>query len=124
MEALAILKRGELAAPDLIVSECANILWKKWRRDELSKDEALMAARVLEQAEIELIASRTLLAAATALAIEIDHPAYDCLYLALALERGANFITADDRLIRKLAQQKPERLAKLAIPLMTTEASE
>lgn len=122
-QAIIILKRGGLAAPDLIVSECANILWKKWRRDELTKDEALMAARLLEQAEMELTASRTLLAASTALAIEIDHPAYDCLYLALALERGAKFITADDRLIRKLAQQKSERLAQLAIPLLTAETT-
>ncbi len=117
IEALVILKRGGLLAPELIVSECANILWKKWRRDELSKDEALMAARLLEQAEMELVPSRTLLAASAALAIEINHPAYDCLYLALAIERGAKFITADDRLIRKLAQQKSSQLAQLAIPL-------
>ncbi len=116
-EAVTVLKRGGLIAPGLIISECANILWKKQRRGELTKDEALMAARLLEQAELELVPTRTLLASATALAIEIDHPAYDCLYLALALERGRHFITADERLIRKLAQQKSKRLSGLALSL-------
>jgi len=120
VEAVAVLNRGGLIAPDLIIPECANILWKKQRRGELSRDEAHMAARLLEQAELELVPTRILLAAATGLAIEIDHPAYDCLYLALALERSCHFITADERLIRKLAQQKSKPLSGLAISL--TEA--
>lgn len=46
---------------------------------------------------------------ATELAIELDHPACDCLYLALALEKRWTFVTADDRLLRKIAQQEAER---------------
>lgn len=30
----------------------------------------------------------------------LDHPIYDCLYLALALDRGAALATADRRFIR------------------------
>ena len=41
---------------------------------------------------------------AARLAIELDHPAYDCIYLALALERGVPFVTADQRLLRRAAQ--------------------
>jgi predicted nucleic acid-binding protein len=32
-------------APDLLVAECANILWKKAQRGELSHEEADLAAR-------------------------------------------------------------------------------
>ena len=32
-----LLRRDSLAAPDLLVPECANILWKKVRRKELSE---------------------------------------------------------------------------------------
>ncbi len=39
--ALALRQKARLMAPDLIVAECANILWKKVQRKELSKDEAL-----------------------------------------------------------------------------------
>jgi predicted nucleic acid-binding protein len=45
--ALSLRKRARLIAPDLLISECANILWKKVRRRELSKDEAILAARLL-----------------------------------------------------------------------------
>ena len=31
------LRRHRLAAPDLLVAECANILWKKVRRNELER---------------------------------------------------------------------------------------
>ena len=68
-------------APELLVAECATILWKKVRRKELSRDAALLAARLLQGAEIELVPTRSLLEAATRLAIELEHPAYDCLYL-------------------------------------------
>lgn len=55
-----------LAAPDLINAECANILWKKARRGELSADEARFAGRLIANADIELIPTRSLLEAALA----------------------------------------------------------
>ena len=41
-EALA-LRNQPLAAPDLLIAECANILWKKVRRRKLSGQEAEFA---------------------------------------------------------------------------------
>jgi hypothetical protein len=35
---------------DEMYAECANILWKKVQRDELLKEEALLAARLLQGA--------------------------------------------------------------------------
>ena len=54
-EALALRQKAKLIAPELLVAECANILWKKVQRDELLKEEALLAARLLQGAEIELL---------------------------------------------------------------------
>ena len=34
-EALDLRQKGRLIAPELLVAECANILWKKVERDEL-----------------------------------------------------------------------------------------
>ena len=101
-EALALRRRASLIAPELLVAECANILWKKTRRRELTSEEAFLSARLLQAAEIELRPTRSLLEPATRLAIELDHPAYDCLYLALAIECACQFVTADERLVRKL----------------------
>ena len=49
-EAVELLGRGGLVAPDLLFAECANILWKKVRNGELQKSEALIAARLIEVA--------------------------------------------------------------------------
>ena len=102
-EALTLRRRAKLIAPELLTAECANILWKKVQRDELSKDEAFLAAQLLQAAEIELLPTRSLLETATRTAIELDHLAYDCLYLALAAERDCRFVTADERFLRKLS---------------------
>ncbi len=100
--ALAVLEKFSLSAPDLIISECANILWKKVRRGELVDDEAALAANLLQRADVEIVPTKSLMDVTIRLAVEIDHAAYDCVYLALALANGWSFVTADDRLRRKL----------------------
>ncbi len=77
---------------------------KKARKRELSRDEAVFAARLLQTADIELLPTRSLLETATRIAIELDHPAYDCLDIAVAVENGCQFVTADESLVRKLGQ--------------------
>jgi predicted nucleic acid-binding protein len=119
-EALALRQKAKLIAPELLVAECANILWKKVRRRELSKEEALFAARLLQGAEIELLPTRFLFEAATRMSLEINHPAYDCVYLALAVESDCQFVTADERFLRKLHQSRLGAYRDRAISL--TEA--
>ncbi len=97
----ALLLERRLMAPDLLSSECANILWKKVMLRELTAEEADLAARALEGAEVELVATRPYLAAAAAIAIELDHPAYDGIYLAVAEAMALPLVTADARLVAK-----------------------
>lgn len=120
-QALALRQQTKLIAPELLVAECANILWKKAARGELSKEEAILAAKLLQSAEVELLPMRSLFETATNLAIELDHPAYDCIYLALAVENDCPFVTADDRFLRKLGQGRRMALRHRAISL--TEAA-
>ncbi len=122
-EALALRQRDKLMAPELLVAECANILWKKVQRRELSGQEALLAARLLEGAEIELASTRSLLEAATRVAMDLNHPAYDCLYLALAIENDCRFVTADDGFRRKVAQRRRGQLRGRVISLAEAVAS-
>lgn len=120
-DALALRRRAQLIAPDLLIPECANILWKKVQRTELSPKEASLAARLLQGAEIELFPMRSLLEMATQLSIELHHPAYDCIYISLAAENNCRFVTADDRLLRALHQRRERWLRSRAISL--TEAA-
>jgi predicted nucleic acid-binding protein len=117
-EALALSKRAKLIAPELLVAECANILWKKVQRKELAKQEALLAARLLQSAEIELVPMRFLFEAATQISIDLDHPAYDCVYLALAIENKCRFVTADERLLRKIYRCRQTTLRDRAVSLI------
>ena len=98
--AVKLIDGPTLCAPDLLIPECANILWKKVRREELTRDEAMLAAELLMRADIELVPTRALMPAILKLAINLGHAAYDCTYLALAMDRGVTFVTADGKIVR------------------------
>jgi predicted nucleic acid-binding protein len=102
-EAAMLLDR-QLVAPDLICPECANILWKKVMRGELSAEEAQLAAQGLEGAELDLVTTRRYLARALSLAVALNHPTYDCIYLAVVDDLDLPLITADARLVRKVRE--------------------
>ena len=99
--ALALMNADILAAPDLIFSEVANAIWKKWRRGELSGVPLRAALLVRTLTWVEPTSGLMLRAAS--LAQELDHPAYDCFYLALALDRQDFVVTADERFIKAVA---------------------
>jgi predicted nucleic acid-binding protein len=46
--------------------------------------------------------TNSLLEAATSIAIDLNHPAYDCVYIALAAASDCGFVTADEHLLRKI----------------------
>ena len=121
-DALALRGRFRLIAPDLLVAECANVLWKKVQRGELCRPEALLAARLLQAADIELMPTRTLLEVAAQLAIDLQHPAYDCVYLAVAIANDCRLVTADERFLRALQRGDPRHRGR-AISLSTAGAS-
>ena len=65
--------------------------------------------KLLQAADIEFLPTRGLLEAATRIAVELDHPAYNCLYLAVASECDCRFVTADERFVRKLDEGRRRR---------------
>ena len=85
-------------APELMLTELANTLWKLQRADrlnDLDPQELLAEARELVD---RLEPDRHLQAEALALACHRNHPVYDCLYLALARREAASLISSDRRL--------------------------
>jgi len=99
----SILRSGEqLIAPQLVVAEVANASWKLVRRGELDPSQHHRIAAAIAR-PFDLLAPLTaLLPRAAAIALELDHPIYDCFYLALSEARTAPLITDDRRLIAKL----------------------
>ena len=104
--ALAILDGNDaeqqLLAPDWLLVEVANALWKQWRRKAIEPDE-IEAILVMLPDALTLLNARPLVPRASAIAQAIDHPVYDCLYLAAAEAHAATLVTDDRALIEKAA---------------------
>ena len=97
--------RGEmrLLAPDFILTECANVLWRHARRGNSAAADAMAALDVLRGHEIALTPQGELVDAALGFAVTYGSSVYDALYCALAQREGAVLITADGRLVNQVA---------------------
>ncbi len=92
-----------LSAPDLLLPELGNTLWKKIRRKELSVQEATEVARAVELMTVEIVSSKLLLSGALELATALKRTVYDSLYLALAFAQNCQLVTADHKLYSALS---------------------
>ena len=110
------LSRDRLEAPDLLPVECANILWKKVRIGDLSRRDAKLCLEALMAAPVKLTAGSELLVSALELALELQHPVYDCVYLALALRRDIPLVTADERLATAVRKRNKLAARVLLLP--------
>ncbi|MEX2238389.1 MAG: type II toxin-antitoxin system VapC family toxin [Dehalococcoidia bacterium] len=93
--------KTEFLAPDLLRLEVASALTNKVRRGELPAGEISLLARVPNFVP-DLVPWQPLLDPALELALVLQRPLYDCLYLALALRENTAMVTADDRLFNSL----------------------
>ena len=103
--------------PSLFFSECANILWKKVARKELSVVAARERAHVLSQVRLDVVSDVDLFVDALQLSCELQHPAYDCIYVALARLRKVPLVTADLRLVQRCQSAKQAWLRKQVVTL-------
>lgn len=101
-----------LSAPELIVAEVANAAWKKVLRGEISKRQALRIAGDLEASITRLFPIAMLVEHASEMAIELQHPVYDCLYLACAELLSEPMVTVDRRIIAAVANTRFHGLAQ------------
>lgn len=88
----------DLIAPELILPELCNLFWKRVRRGDLARQDARIALGSLP-AVVELVSMQQIASSAMDLSVALDHPAYDCFYLALAQRRDIPLLTADQRLV-------------------------
>jgi predicted nucleic acid-binding protein len=105
----ALLKNNSLCAPDWMYVECGNILWRKCQQQLISASHAYMLFDQLRKSPLTVCSLSAQLHTALQLAITLKHPLYDCVYLALALEKGIPLVTADARFHAALSAQPAYR---------------
>ena len=99
----------ELVAPELARVEVASALIRKGIRQELTGadvENTLRAwFRALADGQIFLLPNADDVEVAAKLALELQHPLPDCLYLAAAERLGVALITADRAFARRAARR-------------------
>ena len=113
-EAALALQDQDMIAPALLRIETANVLHTLVRKSVVSVDVARGLYQFLQSAPV-MIADHDddLERRALDLALELDHPVYDCVYLALAERTGRVLITADQRFFRSLGAEPHASRARL-----------
>jgi predicted nucleic acid-binding protein len=105
---LAASPPARFYVPDLFFIECANILWKYVRRFGYPAENARSDIADLLVLDLSAISTTALLPMALEQAIEYDITVYDACYVVLAQELTFPLVTADKKLLRKLADSEVE----------------
>lgn len=99
-KAEAIVANDEtLHAPHFLMLETVNACWKNWRKQLIDKQVALEASSKLKGLIDAWHHDENLIDNAARLAVELQHPIFDCIYLALARQLDLPIVTADRRLL-------------------------
>lgn len=101
--AIRLITAGyELLAPDLIFSECGNVLWKKWLRSELEPAVIPAILGDLGRMNLHIVPTSTLVDEAARIAVTYRRSFYDSAYLAVAVMSNGRMVTGDEKLCNAL----------------------
>ena len=93
----------ELLAPELLVAEVSNVLWKRFQRAEMSIDEARAVLAGPLSVKMVWRPVAPLSESALEIACRLGRTAYDSIYLALAVLESSILVIADERLYNAIA---------------------
>ena len=93
----------DLQAPRLLASEIGNLLWRRAVNGSIDDHEAARLAAALLDMPLQWRDDERTCVEAVRIAVELGHPAYDCMYLALASLIGTQVVTADKRFVSAVA---------------------
>ncbi len=101
--ALSLLEQSDLFAPILLMHEVANGLWKKSQRQQIQPSVSFSNEINRIPQLVQLVDETQHVARALELGREFGHAVYDCIYLAMAEARSDILVTADAKLIERVA---------------------
>lgn len=96
-----ILKKADwIIAPSLFIYEASNVMWKYHSLQNYSLDNIVKKIRYLHEMVDQFIDAKEIYEEAIPLSCNINHPAYDSMYLVTSRRKNATLITLDKRLIK------------------------
>ena len=110
--AAAFLGRDDVRAPTLLLAEVGNALWKKGLRGELGDRGAYAAQLGIVASLVTIVDDADVMPRALDMALALEHPIYDCIYLAVAERDDDRLVSADTRFLGKVQRSEWERLVE------------
>jgi predicted nucleic acid-binding protein len=110
--AMRLLDGQDLAAPDLILFEAANVVARKVRLGEVDRVQAALILPHL-RAGLTLLPSVPMADEALAVAVELRHAVYDCFFLVAAERLDGALVTADEKLAKRCRDTRFETRVRL-----------
>ena len=101
---LALPEADQFFAPDLLLAECANVLWKYVQFYGYDLEMARANLADLADLAIQMVPATTLFQEAFEIGCRLNIAVYDACYVALAEGLECPLVTADEPLVRRLAE--------------------
>lgn len=115
-DAALALHDERMTAPSIWLAEAGNALWKHVRLGELTPEGAQGRFTLLQRASVRKTPIEEDAGAALRIASALNHPIYDCLYLAAAARQDAVVVTADVRFAARVRDSEfRDRLRLLGV---------
>ena len=105
-------KRAAFIAPDIFIPEICNVVWKKVKNQEITAEQGQAIVTNVPTVLDHIVPSSEVAKRAFDLAVQFNHPVYDCLYLALAERESITLITDDAKLVTVAKKAKLARLVQ------------
>ncbi len=115
-------RASELIAPEFIRVELVAVAWKKAQRGQIPSTGVTELPSHIADLPMTFVRDLALLQSASEIAVRFDRTVYDSLYVALALQEGCQFVTADLRLYNSLRDAFPQTMVWVA-DLAATEGN-
>jgi predicted nucleic acid-binding protein len=100
---LALSEPDQFFAPDLMLAECANVLWKYVQFYGYDVEMARTSLADLADLAIQTVPAASLFQEAFEIGCRLNIAVYDACYVALAEGLECPLVTADEPLVRRLA---------------------
>ncbi|MGV7230056.1 MAG: type II toxin-antitoxin system VapC family toxin [Nitrospirales bacterium] len=92
-------KDNAFIVPDIFIPEICNVVWKKFKNQEITAEQGQAIVTNVPAVIDHIVPTAELTQRAFDLAVQFNHPVYDCLYLALAERESITLITDDAKLV-------------------------